>query len=107
MLLTIFRVNTDRDDPVVVKKLKEKDPTLSKCMWEWAGISLKLHDIFKKQGGPLLKASRKMYALSDKRLKLLAKDKQADKKEIEMLMKHRKRAYDMGLFIKEHMKDPY
>lgn len=89
--MTIFRVNEDRDLPMVVKRIK--DPALekaSKIFFKDLGeIRKKLLDVEMK-GSKAMKKSREVYTLCDKALKKkgLGREDKAD------LVRLRKMSYD-------------
>lgn len=104
--MTIFRVNIDRDQARVVKSLKEKDPELPKLIDEWAKVTNSFDDVLKKHGPKIMQMSRRVYKLTDTKLKEMARDKKADKDDLQTVKHLRKQAYDLTMHIKKQMQ-PY
>ena len=101
--MTIFRVNIERDQPQVVKSLKKEDPELTKIIDEWGKATNSFDEFMRKNGPKIMQMSRRVYKLTDKKLKGLARDKNADKNTVALVKDIRKHAYDLTVHIKKHL----
>ncbi len=101
--MTIFRVNTDRDEAKIVEVVKE-DRVLKKALEQWKKTREPFAKKIASDAPKLIKASRAVYTAADKQLKELSKDKQGKKEQIKSLTKIRKTAYDTTVVLQKLMK---
>ena len=84
----------------IAKKLKKEDPEMAKLSELYVDAQLAYFEMAKKHAKPVIKASRKLYAAADKKLKELNKDKAKNKEQIAEMLKLRKFAYDTTMSLK-------
>ena len=109
--MTVYRVKLT-DEAKVVKKIQAEVPEVAKYYRKhdkdleavsnkfssWIDMGFKYEKEFLK----MLAEARKGYAMADKKLKELSKDKKANKDKIADMLKMRKYFYDCGIAAKQN-----
>ncbi len=98
--MTVFRVDTDRDEATVVKKLKQHDDVV-KATKEWNKAFGKFRGMLEKDGKRVVSLSRQVYRISNAKLKEMKKDEKASPDDIAALLDLRKSSYDLTMSLKK------
>lgn len=95
--MTIFRVNYEKDQPIVLRQLR--DPAVARLNKQWQDEFADFAALVTKielSGSKLVRASRAVYGAADTKLK----DPGVSKEDKEELLKLRKRSYDFTNSLK-------